>query len=196
MDQRLRAEAQVGKHNDFEVLSEWETFSGNRLMLKARRKSGYASIWLDYNGHPIKIGYALHAGGVVRSVGWETLWSEQTEAWKTQQRNHVIAVIAAWHSESSDPAPLSPLPASVLGVFDLDGFRFAVESNPAGEQAVLSVISTNGSLAPIADLLHDKGRVTGLVTKPGWTGTPDERKRRWRIGSEEILQRAARSGRL
>jgi hypothetical protein len=102
MDQRLRAEAQVGRRNDFEVLSEWETFGGNRLMLKARRKSGYASIWLDYNGHPVKIGYALHAGGVVRSVGWETLWSEQTEAWKTQQRKHITAVIASWHSESTD----------------------------------------------------------------------------------------------
>jgi hypothetical protein len=195
----MRSEALPDGQNrksDFEVLGEWETASGNRLMLKARRKSGYASIWLDYNGHPVKIGYALHAGGVVRSIGWEPLWGEQTEAWKTQQRNHIAALIASWHADDSGPAPLSPLPASVVGVFDLDGFRFAVESTSADEHAVLSVISTSGGLAPIADLLHDKGHVSGLITRPGWTGTPDERKRRWRIGSEEILQRAARNGRL
>lgn len=194
MDQRLRVEDQAGKRNDFEVLGEWETVSGNLLTLKTRRKTGSASIWLDYNGYPVRIGYVLHAGGVVRKVRWEAPWREQTQAWKTQQRNHIAKLVASWHAEGTTPLPTSPLPPSVLGVFDLDGFRFAVEATTASEHAVLSVVNAQGHLTPIADLLHDNGRVCGMVTRPGWSNTPDERKRSWRIESEAILKQSAGEG--
>ncbi|WP_133884379.1 hypothetical protein [Glycomyces sp. NRRL B-16210] len=138
-------------------------------MLKTRLKTGSASIWLDYNGKPIRIGYALHAGGVLRQVRWEAPWRDQTRAWKTQQRNHIAALIAAWHAESAQPPRPAVLPPSVVGTFDLDGFRFAVEGASAQEHSVLSVVNAQGCLTPIADLLHDNGRVCAMVTRPGWS---------------------------
>lgn len=181
---------------EFEILGEWETASGNMLRLKARRKTGYASIWLDHNGHPIKIGYAVHAGGVVRGVRWDSPWNEQTSAWKVQQRHHIASLIADWHAENLRPVQPAPLPSSVLGVFELDGFRFAVEPTTAAEHAVLSVVNTENGLSPVADLLHDNGRICGLATRPGWKGTPDERRRQWRSECEAILtQTAPRRGR-
>jgi hypothetical protein len=180
----------------FEILGEWETATGNVLRLKARRKTGYASVWLDYNGDPIKIGYAAHAGGVVREVRWEPPWNEQTPAWKVQQRGHIASLIADWHAENDRPTQPAPLPASVIGVFDLDGFRFAVEPTTAAEHAVLSVVNTANGLTPVADLLHEHGRICGLVTRPGWKGTPEERRRQWRRECEAILtQTAPRGGR-
>jgi len=56
---------------------------------------------------------------------------------------------------------------------------------------VLSVVNTENGLTPVADLLHDNGRVCGLVTRPGWKGTPDERRRQWRFESQAILVQAA-----
>ncbi|WP_335985903.1 hypothetical protein [Glycomyces sp. MUSA5-2] len=184
------------RKSDFEILGEWQTTNGNRLMLKARSKTGYASIWLDHNGHPVKIGYTLHAGGVLRDLRWEAPWREQTQAWKTQQRNHIAALIAAWHADNHRPPKPSPLPSNIFGVFDLDGFRFAVEPTATREHAVLSVINNENGLTPVADLLHDDGRLCGLVTRPGWKGTPDDRKRRWRTESQTILTRAATENRL
>jgi hypothetical protein len=180
----------------FEILGEWQTATGNVLRLKARRKTGYASIWLDYNSNPIKIGYVAHAGGVVREVRWEPPWNEQTTAWKAQQRNYIASLIADWHAENIRPVHPAPLPASVIGVFELDGFRFAVEPTHANEHALLSVVNTENGLTPVADLLHEHGRICGLVTRPGWKGTPDERRRCWRLESEAILARAIAQGQL
>ncbi|MEU5871428.1 hypothetical protein AB0A73_07660 [Glycomyces sp. NPDC047369] len=193
-DQRLRVDGRTGNRTEFEVLGEWETVRGNRLSLKARRKTGYASVWLDYLGKPVKIGYALHAGGVVREVRWGTPWNEQTPAWKSQQRGHIASLIADWHAEVQRPVQPAALPESVAGVFDLDGFRFAVEPTSAPEHAVLCVVNSENGLTPVADLLHDEGRICGLVTRPGWKGTPDERRRRWRRESEAILTQAAENG--
>jgi hypothetical protein len=183
-----------GSKGGFEVLGEWQTTNGNLLSLKARRKTGYASVWLDYQGQAVKIGYALHAGGVVREVRWEVPWNEQTRAWKGQQRHHIASLIADWHAEIQRPVRPAPLPASVIGMFDLDGFRFAVEPTVASEHAVLSVVNVENGLTPVADLLHDEGRICGLVTRPGWKGTPDERRRQWRRESEAILTQAAANG--
>lgn len=183
-----------GNTAGFEILGEWQTATGNMLSLKARSKTGYASIWLDYNGNPIKIGYAAHAGGVVREVRWEPPWSEQTAVWKVQQRNHIASLIADWHAENLRPTQPRPLPASVIGVFELDGFRFVVEPTTAEEHAVLSVVNTENGLTPVADLLHDRGRICGLVTRPGWKGTPEERRRQWRGECEVILSQTAPCG--
>jgi hypothetical protein len=177
-------------------LGEWATENDNRLMLKARRTTGYASIWLDHRGHPVRIGYALHASGVVREVRWEAPWAEQTDAWKAQQRSHIAALIAAWHAGAPRASTAAVLPASVVGTFDLWGFRFAVEPTVASEHAVLSVVNTEGRLSPVADLLHEHGRICGMSTRPGWKGTPEDRKRRWRLESEAILTRATDQGRL
>ncbi|MQM28302.1 hypothetical protein [Glycomyces albidus] len=81
-----------------EVLGEWLTDNGNQLTLLARPGTGYASVWLSNHGQPVKIGCALYAGGVVREVRWEGLWTEQTDAWKSQQRSHITALIAARHA--------------------------------------------------------------------------------------------------
>ncbi len=191
----LRAAERGGKTSP-EVLGEWTTGTGNRLTLMARKGTGYASIWLSSRGQPVKIGYALHAGGVVRSVAWEEPWRNQTEAWKAEQRRQIGALIAAWHAEQPLPTESDPLPASVLGTFDVDGFRFAVEPQSASEQALLSVLNVVGSLTPVADLLHDAGRICAMVTRPGWKSTPDDRKRHWRGKAEAILTRAAEHGRL
>lgn len=190
MASKTMQETSRGDSSGFEILGEWETATGNVLRLKARRKTGYASVWLDHNGNPIKIGYAVHSGGVVREVRWEAPWNEQTPAWKAQQRNHIASLIVDWHAENSRPMQTEPLPPSVIGVFHLDGFRFAVEPTFAPEHAVLSVVNTENGLSPVADLLHDHGRICGLVTRPGWKGTPDERRRCWRLESEAILARA------
>lgn len=181
---------------EFEVLGEWTTATGNRLSLKARKATGYASIWLHHRGNPVKIGHALHAGGVVRELRWEAPWREQTEAWKAQQRHHITALIAEWHAGATGPTKPVPLPTSVIGTFDLDGFRFAVEPTAASEHAVLSVVNVANGLTPIADLLHENGRVCGMVARPGWKSTPDDRKRHWRRQAEAILSRAAGQGRL
>ncbi|MEU6250466.1 hypothetical protein [Glycomyces sp. NPDC047010] len=179
----------------FEILGEWETPSGNRLTLKARKTSGYASVWLSWHGKPVRIGYALHAGGVVREVRWEEPWNEQTDVWKTEQRKHVAALIAAWHA--GQPRPLkTELPETVLGTFNIDGFRFAVEPTTASEHAVLSVVNVTGGLTPVADLLHEDGRICGMAARPGWKSTPNDRKRRWRQESESILTRATTAGQL
>lgn len=182
--------------SDFEMLGRWQSDSGNWLSLKARRKTGYVSVWLDYHGHPVKIGHAVHAGGVVREVRWDPSQSEQTEAWKAQQRNHIASLIASWHAEGIQASEPARLPQSVVGTFDLDGFRFAVEPTIASEHAVLSVVNAENGLSPIADLLHECGRICGMVTRPGWKGTPEDRKRRWRREAEAILNRAAEQGLL
>jgi hypothetical protein len=186
----------TGRTAKSEVLGEWTTDHGNRLTLMARRATGYASIWLNHHGKPVKIGYAVHAGGVLREVRWEPLWNEQTDAWKIKQRNHIAALIAAWHAEGTIPAQPSALPASVLGTFESFGFRFAVELTATAEHAVLSILNVAGSLTPIADLLHEQGRIAGMSTRPGWKSTPDDRKRHWRHESEAILTQAAEQGRL
>lgn len=178
-----------------EVLGEWLTDNGNRLTLMARPGTGYASVWLSNHGQPVKIGRALHAGGVVREVRWEGLWAEQTDAWKSQQRSHITALIAA-RNAGQPPAPKTELPSSVLGTFNIDGFRFAVEPTPAPEHAVLSVINVAGGLTPVADLLHENGHLCGLAPRPGWKSTPEDRKRRWRRESELILTQATAEGRL
>ncbi|GAB3994828.1 hypothetical protein GCM10029992_10440 [Glycomyces albus] len=157
---------------EFEVLGEWSVESGNQLMLKARRKTGYASIWLDCQGQPVKIGYALHASGVVREVRWEPPWAEQAEAWKSQQRAYIASLVAAWHAERPRSSGKPALPVSVVGTFDAWGFRFAVEPTAASEHAVLSVVNVEGGLTPVADLLHEDGRICGMATRPGWKGTP------------------------
>ncbi|WP_157974850.1 hypothetical protein [Glycomyces dulcitolivorans] len=149
---------------------------------------------MDYNGHPVKIGYAVHSGGVVREVGWEVLWSEQTDAWKAQQRSQIASLFAVWHAEGVREAPTPSLPSSVVGTFNVDGFRFAVEPTVASEHAVLSVVNIENVLTPVADLLHDAGRICGMATRPGWKGTPEERRRLWRFESEAILTRAAERG--
>jgi hypothetical protein len=195
MTASLRTAAPEGKSQP-EVLGEWTTGTGNRLFLKARKTTGYASVWLQRPGAPVKIGYAMHAGGVVREIRWEEPWAEQTATWKAQQRRQVAALIAAWHAGQAAPIEAAPLPASVVGTFIVDGFRFAVEPQVAAEQAVLSVLNVAGGLTPIADLLHDSGRVCGMVTRPGWKSTPDDRKRRWRREAEAILTSAAECGRL
>lgn len=194
MTQSLRT-ADRARKTDFEILGEWETEKGNRLMLKARRLTGYASVWLYYHGHPVKIGYALHSSGVVREVRWETHWREQTETWKATQRRHIASLIAAWHADLPQ-TPRAELTPSVVGTFDIDGFRFAVEPTAASEHAVLNVVGTTGDLTPVADLLHEDGRICGMATRPGWKSTPNDRKRHWRLESEAILIRAARLGRL
>ncbi|GAA2170521.1 hypothetical protein GCM10010403_49290 [Glycomyces rutgersensis] len=178
-----------------EVLGEWLTDNGNQLTLMARPGTGYASIWLTHHGQPVKIGYALHAGGVVREVRWEALWTEQTDAWKAHQRRHIAALIAAHHA-GQPLAPKADLPESVLGTFNIDGFRFAVEPTLAPEHAVLSVLNVSGGLTPVADLLHENGRICGLAPRPGWKSTPEDRKRHWRRESEAILTQARAEGRL
>lgn len=185
-----RSATQVGTAKS-EVLGEWLTDNGNQLTLMARPGTGYAPIWLSYHGQPVRIGYALHAGGVVREVRWEALWAEQTDAWKAQQRSHIAALIAARHA-GRPPAPKAELPTSVLGTFDTDGFRFAVEPTIPDEHAVLSVVNVSGGLTPVADLLHENGRICGLAPRPGWKSTPEDRKRRWRRESEAILTQAER----
>lgn len=195
MNQTIQADRRRDR-TEFEVLGEWTVDSGNRLMLKARRSTGYASIWLDYRSQPVKIGYTLHAGGVVREVRWEPPWAEQTEAWKAQQRAHIASLIAAWHAEQPRTAKATVLPASVVGTFDVWGFRFAVEPSTASEHAVLSVVNVEGGLTPVADLLHEDGRICGMATRPGWKSTPEDRRRRWRLEAEAILTRAARRGDL
>lgn len=182
--------------SDFEMLGRWQSDSGNWLSLKARRKTGYASVWLGYHGHPVKIGHAVHAGGVVREVRWDPPRSEQTEAWKAQQRNHIASLIAAWHAEGVQASEPAQLPQSVVGIFDLDGFRLAVEPTIASEHAVLSVVNAENGLSPIADLLHEGGRICGMVTRPGWKRTSEDRKRCWRREAEAILNRAAEQGLL
>ncbi|WP_199040003.1 hypothetical protein [Glycomyces salinus] len=191
----LRAAESGGKTSP-EVLGEWTTGTGNRLTLMARKGTGYASTWLNYRGQPVKIGYALHSGGVVRSVSWEEPWRDQTEAWKAEQRRQIASLIAAWYAEQPLPTEPDPLPASVVGTFDVDGFRFAVEPQVAADQALLSVLNVAGGLTPVADLLHDAGGICGMVTRPGWQSTPDDRKRRWRREAEAILTRAAEHGRV
>jgi hypothetical protein len=66
--QRLRVNDEKGNRAKSEILGSWLTGRGNKLTVMARRGTGYASVWLDYQGTPVKIGYALHAGGVVREV--------------------------------------------------------------------------------------------------------------------------------
>lgn len=83
-----------------------------------------------------------------------------------------------------------------MGTFIIDEFRFAVVPTVASEHAVLSVVDMSGGLTPVADLLHDDGRICGMVTRPGWKSTPDNRKRHWRLETEAILIRAAEQGRL
>ncbi|MEU5874090.1 hypothetical protein AB0A73_21355 [Glycomyces sp. NPDC047369] len=183
-----------GGNSSFEVLGRWQSSAGNWLSLKARRRTGYASVWLDYNGHPVKIGYAVHSGGVLREVRWEVLWAEQTDAWKTQQRRQIASLLAAWHAEGVREPPAPSLPSSVVGTFNVDGFRFAVEPTVASEHVVLSVVNTENALTPVADLLHYAGRICGMATRPGWKGTPEERRRLWRFESEAILTRAAGRG--
>jgi hypothetical protein len=186
----------TGHPTKSEVLGEWTTERGNLLTLLARRMTGYASIWLNYHGKPVKIGYAVHASGVLREVRWEAPWREQTQAWKNQQRNHIAALIAAWHAETTEPPEPVSLPSTVIGTFDSFGFRFAVEPTINPEHAILSVLNVAGALTPVADLLHEQGRVCGMTTRPGWKSTPDDRKRHWRHESEAILTRAAEQGRL
>jgi hypothetical protein len=192
----VTAQSRRTAKSDFEVLGRWQSDSGNWLSLKARKKTGYASVWLEYHGHPVKIGHAVHAGGVVREVRWDPPRSEQTGAWKAQQRNQIASLIAAWHAEGVRPSEPAPMLQSVVGTFDLDGFRFAVEPTTASEHAVLSVVSVENRLSPIADLLHEGGRICGMVTRPGWKGTPEDRKRRWRREAEAILNRASEQGLL
>ena len=179
--------------HEAEVLGEWWTDNGNLLTLMARRFSGSASIWLNSKSNPVKIGCALHAGGVVREVRWEAPWREQTDAWKTQQRIHIASLIAAWHANMPSTAE-AKLPSTVLGTFDIDGFRFAVEPSTAPEHAILSIVNVTGGLTPIADVLHENGRICGMTTRPGWKSTPDDRRRHWRREAENILTRAADEG--
>jgi hypothetical protein len=179
-----------------EVLGEWTTEHGNRLTLMARRTTGYASIWLTHLGKPAKIGSAAHSGRVLREVRWDEPWREQTEAWKNQQRRHIASLIATWHAEGIQPPRPAALPSTVIGTFDCFGFRFAVEPTAASEHAVLSVINVAGARTPVADLLHDQGRICGMRTRPGWKSTPDDRKRTWRHEAETILTQAAQQGRL
>ncbi|WP_133884181.1 hypothetical protein [Glycomyces sp. NRRL B-16210] len=178
-----------------EVLGEWLTDNRNRLTLMARPGTGYASVWLSYHGQPVKIGRALHAGGVVREVSWEGLWAEQTDTWKSQQRSLITALIAARHAGQS-PAPKAELPSSVLGTFNIDGFRFAVEPTLAPEHAILSAINVAGGLTPVADLLHENGRICGMAPRPGGKSTPEDRKRQWRRETEAILTHATTEGRI
>ncbi|MEU6247462.1 hypothetical protein [Glycomyces sp. NPDC047010] len=194
--QRLRVNDGKGNRSAPEILGSWLTGRGNKLTVMARRGTGYASVWLDYQGTPVKIGYAVHAGGVVREVRWEEPWREQTDAWKSQQRSQIAALVAAWHAERPEPQEPEPLPASVVGTFEVDGFRFAVEPITAAEHVVLCLVSAMNELTPIADLLHEGGRICGMVTRPGWKAAPEARRRRWRAEVESILLRAAERGAL
>ncbi|WP_460540166.1 hypothetical protein [Glycomyces halotolerans] len=180
----------------FEILGEWEIGTGSSLSLKARENTEYASIWLSHDGKPVRIGCALHANGVVRRVSWEPPWAEQTDAWKVQQQGYIAALIAAWHADQSRSTDAPTLPASVIGTFDVWGFRFAVEPTTAPEHVILSIINVEGGLTPVADLLHEDGLICGLAVRPGWRGTPDDRRRVWRREAEAILIRAADLGRL
>lgn len=192
--QRLRVKDEKGNRATPEILGSWLTGRGNKLTVMARRGTGYASVWLDQQGTPIKIGYALHAGGVVREVRWDEPWREQTDAWKSQQRDQIAALVAAWHADRPEPREPAPLPRSVVGTFGIDGFRFAVEPVTAAEHVVLCLVNAMNELTPIADLLHESGRICGMVARPGWKATPEERRRQWRAEVEAILLRAVERG--
>jgi hypothetical protein len=194
--QRLRVNDKKGNRATPEILGSWLTCRGNKLTLMARRGTGYASVWLDQQGTPVKIGYALHAGGVVREVRWDELWREQTDTWKSQQRSQIATLVAAWHAERPGPPEPDPLPSSVVGTFELDGFRFAVEPVTAAEHVVLCLVNATNELTPIADLLHEGGRICGMVTRPRWKATPEKRRHQWRAEVAAILLRAIERGAL
>jgi hypothetical protein len=194
--QRLRVKDPQSNRATPEILGSWLTGRGNKLTVMARRGTGYVSVWLDHLGTPVKIGYALHAGGVVREVRWEEPWREQTDAWKSQQRSHIASMVAAWHAGQPKPLEPAPLPGSVIGTFELDGFRFAVEPVTATEHVMLCLVSAANQLMPIADVLHEGGRICGMVTCPGWKAASEERRHRWRLEVEAILLRAVERGAL
>lgn len=85
------------------------------------------------------------------------------------------------------------LPGSVVGVFRVAPFEYAVEiAGP--DVARVSLVNVAERLTPLAEIVHDEGRVVGMVCRELWKRTPADRKRRWRIESEAILVRAAREG--
>lgn len=88
---------------------------------------------------------------------------------------------------------LERLPDSVLGVFRVAPFDYAVES--AGpDVARVSLVNVAERLTPLADVVHDEGRVVGMVCRDSWKSTPADRKRRWRVEAEAILTAAHEVG--
>lgn len=88
------------------------------------------------------------------------------------------------------------LPDGVLGTFADFGFRYALEQTPAAEHVVLHLVNVGPGLTPVADVVHLDGEICGMVTRDPFKGTPDDRKRQWRIECQAILTRAVVEGRL
>jgi hypothetical protein len=90
---------------------------------------------------------------------------------------------------------LERLPDNVLGVFTVAPFCYAVES--AGpDVARVCLVNVADKLTPMAEIVHDHGRVVGMVCRDLWKSTPADRKRQWRRESAAILAEAAEAGRL
>lgn len=97
---------------------------------------------------------------------------------------------------TTDNRAPSALPDGVLGTFTDFGFSYAVEQTPAAEHVVLSIVNVEPGLTPVADVVHIDGNICGMVTRDPFKGTPDDRKRQWRIECQAILTRALVDGKL
>lgn len=164
------------------LIGRWVTDKGNDLHLRARPGSGYASIWLTRCGRPWRIGSVTHTAGEVHALRWEPPWRDQTPAWKTWQRDHAAALLAAWHTRGCGRASLPP---DLIGTFDVDGGQYALVP-VVDDHAVLAAVGAAG-LAPVADLLHDQGRLCALVPRPDWRFATEERWRQWRAEAAAAL---------
>lgn len=90
---------------------------------------------------------------------------------------------------------LGRLPTGVLGTFTIPPFSYAIQAVD-DEHAVLALVTVGAKLHPIADLVHDRGRLVGFCTRPTWRCTPRHQKNRWRSEAEKLLTAAADSGRI
>jgi hypothetical protein len=170
-----------------DVIGRWVTDSGNDLYLRARSGSGYASIWLTQCGRPRRIGSAAHANGRIHILRWEPPWRDQTPEWKAQQRTRADELLAAWHAFGPDGARL---PAGHIGTVTADDVPYALDA-VVDDHAVLAAVGAAGH-RPVADVLHDEGRICALVPRPDWRTASDERQRQWRTVASAILAATAR----
>jgi hypothetical protein len=90
---------------------------------------------------------------------------------------------------------LERLPDNVLGVFSVPPFSYAVE-DAGPDVARVSLVNVAERLTPLADIVHDRGHVVGMVCRDLWKCTPADRKRQWRLMSAAILAQAAVDGKF
>ncbi|MCH7231168.1 hypothetical protein L0U85_09930 [Glycomyces sp. L485] len=90
---------------------------------------------------------------------------------------------------------LDRLPGTVLGVFEVQPFTYAIE-DAGPDVARVNLVNVAEKLTPLAEVVHDHGRVVGMVCRDLWKSTPADRKRQWRLEAARILAGAAADGKL